>query len=87
MNYAYIDPASGDWSTSKPVEVPTGAWSVEDWRTFTELTDFERLEFSEYVLAVDSRTWGTANLERLRPTRYLEQRNALERHYADEVTR
>jgi hypothetical protein len=32
MTYAYIDPASGDWSTSKPVEVPTGSWTVEDWR-------------------------------------------------------
>lgn len=87
MTYAYIDPASGDWSTSKPVEVPTGSWSVEDWREFTEWSDFERLEFSEFVLVTDSRTWGSANLERLRPTRYLEQRAKLEAHYADEVTR
>jgi hypothetical protein len=85
MTYAYIDPASGDWSTSKPVEVPTGSWTVEDWREFTEWTDFARLEFAEFVLVTDSRTWGTANLERLRPTHYLEQRAKLERHYADEV--
>lgn len=46
MNTIWIDRDSGTYFTRQPWAVDTHAWASEDWETWDNLSDEERIEYA-----------------------------------------